>query len=67
MLGKLRYAVDEIAANYDRQTWWQNRATNRVVGPIQSRFHKNDGIRVLDREGTPSSCWTPAVQTCLRR
>lgn len=50
MLGKLRYAIDEIAANYDRQTWWQNRAANRVVGPIQSRFHKNDGIRVLDRE-----------------
>jgi len=40
MLGKLRYAVDEIAANYDRQTWWQNRAANRVVGPIQSRFHE---------------------------
>lgn len=50
VLGKLRYAVDEIAANYDRHTWWQNRAAHRIVRPIQSRFHENDDIRVLDCE-----------------
>ncbi|MFC4245640.1 hypothetical protein ACFOZ7_01240 [Natribaculum luteum] len=50
MLGKLRYAVDEIAANYDRRTWWQNRTANRIIAPIQAQLHNSDGIRVLDRE-----------------
>lgn len=51
MLGKLRYAVDEIAANYDRRTWWQERAVHRVVGPAQAALgHGSEAVRVLDRD-----------------
>lgn len=50
MLGKLRYAVDEIATNYERRTWWQNRTAYRIVAPLQQRFHDDDGIQVLDEQ-----------------
>lgn len=50
MIGKLRYAFDEIRDNYQRQTWWQNRVANRIVGPIQAEFHDDPGIRVLEEE-----------------
>lgn len=50
MLGKVRYAIDEIRTNYQRRTWWQNRVANRIVGPLQTVSRDNPGIRVLDHE-----------------
>ncbi|MEF8802289.1 MAG: hypothetical protein V5A56_14870 [Halolamina sp.] len=50
MIGKLRYAVDEIVRNYERRTWWQNRAANRLVAPLQAKFTDKTSIEVLDRD-----------------
>ena len=51
MLEMIQYFAGEIAKNYDRHTWWQNRAAHRIVSPVQSRLHSGDeGIRVLEQD-----------------
>lgn len=50
MMDKLQYAFGEIARNYDRRTWWQNRVANLLVAPIQARVVNQTGMHVLDSD-----------------
>lgn len=50
MLRKLRYAVSEITANYDRRTWWQNRTAHRIIAPLQAYIGSESEISVMDED-----------------
>lgn len=51
MLGALRYAVGEVAANYDDSRWWKQRLTHRVVGGVHAVYPGyGDAIRVVDED-----------------
>lgn len=43
------YPFREIASNYDRRSWWKNRAAHRIIGPLQERTH-DSGFRVTDED-----------------
>lgn len=50
MIGKIKYAYDEIRKNYNDRYWWRMRLENRVVGTVQQQFYGNHGIEVMDED-----------------
>lgn len=50
MIEKLRYAVDEIAKNYDDRNWWHQRMETRIAGPIMGKIHGTDGVDVMEED-----------------
>jgi len=50
MLGKLRYAVSEIAEHGHEPYWWRLRFASRVAGPVLGLLHGNDGVDFMDED-----------------
>lgn len=45
----LLYPFREVAANYQRESWWKNRAAHRIIGPLQEQTHSSN-FRVMDED-----------------
>jgi hypothetical protein len=50
MLGKLKYAISEIAENGHDPYWWRQRFLARVVGPSLGALYRNPGEDFIERD-----------------
>lgn len=49
MIDNVRYAVGEIASNYDDRWWWRQRFQDHVVGRLQRAYY-DGGVEVMERD-----------------
>jgi hypothetical protein len=51
MIGAIRYAAGEIAANYDDRRWWKQRITHRLIGGAHSIYPGyGDAVHVMEAD-----------------
>ena len=55
VLDAIRYAVDELHANYDDPVWRRKRLADRVVRPVHARWHGTNGLDI------PAADWDVLV------
>lgn len=49
-LGKVRYAVSEIAEHGRDPYWWRLRFASRIAGPVLGALYGNDGVDFMERD-----------------
>lgn len=50
LLGKIKYAFDEVSEHYQDTYWWRQRLEHRLVGPLQSHIRNHEGVDVMKED-----------------